>query len=191
MRLGHMALPAGPAKITPETIASAIFFLRGQKVMLDAHLAALYGVETKALTRAVGRNIARFPSDFMFQLSSQEFANLRRQFGTSSWGGLRYLPFAFTEQGIAMLSSVLNSRVAIRVNIQIVRVFMRMRELIITHKDIFIKLEQLEQRLLKQDQKVKKHDEEIQTIFNLLKELLHPVVVPRKRIGFKIGKETE
>ena len=159
--------------------------------MIDFDLAELYGVETKYLKRQVRRNASRFPEDFMFALSKTEWLNLRSQIGTSSWGGLRYLPFAFTEQGIAMLSSVLNSRVAIRVNIQIVRVFMRMRELIITHKDIFIKLEQLEQRLLKQDQKVKKHDDEIQTIFNLLKELLHPVVVPRKRIGFKIGKERE
>jgi hypothetical protein len=104
-------------EITAEYIAAAIFFLRGQKVMLDVHLAALYGVETKALTRAVRRNISRFPPDFMFQLSNQEFADLRRQFGTSSWGGRRHLPYAFSEQGVAMLSSVLRSERAVQVNI--------------------------------------------------------------------------
>jgi hypothetical protein len=119
-------------EIPSESIATAIFFLRGHKVMLDVHLAALYGVETKALTRAVRRNLVRFPADFMFQLSNQELANLRRQFGTSSWGGRRHLPYAFSEQGVAMLSSVLRSKRAAlesRYDSQFRSVFEAIREL--------------------------------------------------------------
>jgi len=108
-------------QLREEIIASAIHFLRGEKVMLDLDLAVLYGVETKQLKRAVKRNIERFPSDFMFELTRAEFENLRRQFGTSSWGGTRYPPYAFTEQGVAMLSSVLRSKRAIDVNIAIIR----------------------------------------------------------------------
>lgn len=180
MRLGHMALPAGPAKITPETIASAIFFLRGQKVMLDAHLAALYGVETKALTRAVGRNIARFPSDFMFQLSSQEFANLRRQFGTSSWGGRRHLPYAFTEHGVAMLSSVLRSERAVQVNIQVVRTFVRLRGMFASHDDLARKLAALESR----------YDAQFRSVFDAIRELMNPVKAGGRPIGFAPWKES-
>ena len=177
--------------LTEERIANKIYLVRGKRIMTDFDLADLYGVETKYLKRQVRRNKSRFPEDFMMTLSKREWLNLRSQFGTSSWGGIRHLPFVFTEQGIAMLSSVLNSRIAIQVNIQIIRVFTRMRELILTHKDIFLKLEQLERRMLKQDQSLKKHDDEIQIIFNILKELLHPVVVPRRRIGFRVGKEKE
>ena len=148
------------------------------KVMLDFELSELYETETKQLKRQVRRNIERFPDDFMFELTTEEFSDLRSQFGTSSWGGSRYTPMAFTEQGVAMLSSVLNSSTAIKVNIQIIRVFTRMKEMLLTNKDILLKLEQLEN-------KVSQHDENIQMIFEALKQLLNPPQEPRKRIGFK------
>lgn len=134
------------------------------------------------------RYIKRFPSDFMFQLTEKEYENLKSQNATSSWGGIRKLPFAFTEQGVAMLSSVLNSETAIEVNIQIIRIFTRIREVLLTNKDILLKMEQLEKRILKQDERTLKHEEEIQVIFNALKELLNLPNPPRKKIGFKISK---
>ncbi|MGH2568626.1 MAG: ORF6N domain-containing protein [Bacteroidota bacterium] len=120
--------------------------LRGQKAMLDFHLADLYGVETKALKRAVKRNVDRFPADFCFELSTEEMENLRYQFATSSWGGRRYVSYAFTEQGVAMLSSVLYSKQAVLVNIEIMRAFVRLREILATHKDLARKLEELEKK---------------------------------------------
>ena len=146
--------------------------------MLDMDLAEFYGVETKQLKRAVKRNIDRFPDDFMFELDDQEFENLRSQSGTSSWGGVRYAPMAFTEQGVAMLSSVLNSKRAIAVNVQIIRVFTKMRQLLMTHKDILLKLEKLER-------KTSKHDENFKIVFDYLKELLNPPTEPMRKIGFK------
>jgi len=147
--------------------------------MLDEDLAELYEVETKQLKRQVRRNIDRFPEDdFMFELTKDELENLRCQIGTSSWGGLRYMPMAFTEQGVAMLSSVLNSARAIKVNIQIIRIFTRIREMLLTHKDILLKLEQLES-------KVNRNDQDIQLIFKCLKQLLNPPQEPRPRIGFR------
>jgi hypothetical protein len=125
--------------IPDELIMSKIFLIRDKKVMLDNDLSELYEVETKQLKRSVRRNIKRFPEDFMFELTVKEFTNLRSQFGTSNWGGVRYVPMAFTEQGVAMLSSVLNSERAIAVNIQIIRLFTKMRELLSTHKDILQK----------------------------------------------------
>ena len=122
--------------VPDQVVMSKIYLIRDQKVMLDMDLAELYQVETKQLKRQVRRNIDRFPKDFMFELTKEEFTILRSQFGTSSWGGVRYAPMAFTEQGVAMLSSVLNSKTAIRVNIQIIRIFTKMRELILSHKDI-------------------------------------------------------
>jgi hypothetical protein len=138
----------------------------------------LYGVETRTLNQAVRRNIDRFPEDFMFQLTSKEFENLISHFVTSSWGGPRKLPFAFTEQGVAMLSSVLSSKTAIHVNIQIIRVFTRMRQMLLTHKDILLQLEKIERKFAS-------HDEDIQLIFKYLKQLLNPPQQPRRRIGFK------
>src|SRR5688500_9219114 len=137
--------------LADETVISKIYLIRGKKVMLDRDLAELYGVLTKNLNKAVKRNLDRFPEDFMFQLSKKETDDLRFQFGTSKseHGGARYSPYVFTEQGVAMLSSVLNSKQAIAVNIQIIRVFTRMRELLLTHKDILAKLEHLERKLLK------------------------------------------
>jgi hypothetical protein len=156
---------ASQSFIPDQVVISKIFLLRGCKVMIDADLAELYRVETKQLKRAVKRNIARFPRDFMFELKATEVKNLRCQFGTSSWGGPRYRPMAFTEQGVAMLSSVLGSDRAVQVNIHIIRVFTRMREMLLTNKDILLKLEQLEQ-------KVASNDGDIKVIFEYLKQFL-------------------
>src|ERR1700748_911345 len=126
--------------VPEEVLISKIFHIRDHNVMLDEDLANLYEVETKQLKRQVRRNIDRFPDDFMFELNREEFENLRSQIGASSWGGARYMPMAFTEQGVAMLSSVLNSARAIKVNIQIIRIFTRMREMLLNYKDIQLKL---------------------------------------------------
>ncbi len=168
--------------IPDERIINKIYLIRGQKVMLDRDLAEMYGVETRALNQAVKRNGKRFPGDFMFQLTKRELENLKSQIVTSSWGGSRKPPLAFTEQGVAMLSSVLNSETAIEVNIRVIRVFTRIREAILTHKDILLKVEQMEKKMTK-------HDDEIQMIFEALKELLNPPQEPRTPIGFKIGKQ--
>src|SRR6266403_1414037 len=135
-------IPVGP-------IEHAILVIRAQKVMLDRDLAALYGVETKNLNKAVRRNLDRFPTDFMFQLTSEEARNLRFQIGTSSsgYGGRRYLPYAFTEQGVAMLSSVLRSKQAVQVNVAIMRAFVRLREALALHKELARKLNQLEKKI--------------------------------------------
>ena len=166
-----------------ESISSLIYIIRGEKVMLDFDLAYLYGIETKRLKEQVKRNISRFPDDFMFQLTDEEFRNLRSQIATSSWGGSRYRPKVFTEQGVAMLSSILNSERAISVNIQIIRVFTRMRRMIESHKDILNKLEMLEKKDIELDEKVA-------LIFEYLKKLEQTKqedtdLKQRKRIGFK------
>jgi len=173
--------------VPEEVIMSKIYLIRNQKVMLDMDLAELYGVETKQLKRAVRRNMKRFPLDFMFELTPIEFENLRSQIGTSSWGGVRYPPMAFTEQGVAMLSSVLNSDRAILVNIQIIRIFTRMRELLLAHKDIIENFNKIEQKLAD-------HDNKILLIFEYLKQLEQVKqkeleVKERKRIGFKRSNE--
>jgi hypothetical protein len=173
-----------------DTIINRIYMIRGMRVIpmaIGRDLAEMYGVETKRLKEAVRRNINRFPEDFMFEMTQDEFTNWRTQFATSNAEkmGLRYAPFCFTEQGVAMLSSVLNSETAIEVNIQIIRVFTRMRELISNHKEILLKMEQFEKTLMKQDQKNQKYDEDIDMIFNALKQLIHQKNESRKRIGFK------
>lgn len=164
--------------IVEEEVVSKIYLIRDKKVMLDFDLAALYGVETKQLKRQVKRNPERFPKDFMFTLTNKEFDNLRSQIGASSWGGTRYMPMAFTEQGVSMLSSVLNSPTAIEVNIQIIRIFTKMKEMLLTHKDILLKMQKVETKLTG-------HDQDIKLIFEYLKKLLNPPQLPRKRIGFK------
>jgi len=141
-------------RIPDEFIASKIFVIRDKKVMLDEDLAELYDVETKRLNEQIKRNIARFPEDFMFQLSQKEFDNLKSQIATSSWGGRRKLPYAFTEQGVAMLSGVLHSERAIKVNIHIMRVFSQMRAMLASHKEILYKLEELERKDIEQDDKI-------------------------------------
>ena len=169
--------------IPDEIITQKIFLVKNQKVMRDADLAVLYGVETKQLKRQVKRNIARFPKDFMFQLTRKEYNSLRSQFGTLKRGEhTKYLPYVFTEQGVAMLSSVLNSERAIKVNIQIMRIFTKIREIAMTHKDVLLKLEQLER-------KFEKHDEDILAIFDTIKAILSPAKEPRRLIGFKRDDE--
>jgi phage regulator Rha-like protein len=168
-----------------EAIMAKIYFIRGSKVMFDRDLALLYGVETKRLKEAVKRNLSRFPDDFMFELSKEELANWRYQFSTSNSEkmGLRVAPFAFTEYGLLMLASVLNSERAIQINIQIVRIFSRMRTLIESHKEILKKLEMLERKDIELDEKVS-------LIFEYLKELEQTKqeetnFKQRKRIGYK------
>ncbi|MBX2954361.1 MAG: ORF6N domain-containing protein [Leadbetterella sp.] len=173
--------------IADDRIINKIYQLRERKIMLDSDLAELYGVETKVLNQAVKRNIERFPEDFMFQLSANEHNSLRSQNVTSNTkGGRRYLPFAFTEQGVAMLSSVLKSKTAIHVNIQVIRVFTRMRELLLNNREILLKLEKVEKKLLKQDTIQHRQGKEIQSIFEVLKELLNSPQEARKVIGFEI-----
>ncbi|MES2689316.1 MAG: ORF6N domain-containing protein [Bacteroidota bacterium] len=171
--------------ITDEHVVNKIYLVKGKRIMLDSGLAALYDVGTKVLNQSVKRNLSRFPEDFMFQLTEKEWQNLRSQTVTSSWGGRRTLPFVFTEQGVAMLSSVLGSETAIHVNIQIIRVFTRMREMLLNNKSILVKIEEIEQKILKQDISQKKQEEDIREIFDVLKELIRPVTATRKRIGFR------
>jgi len=166
-----------------EQIEQAILLIRGHKVILDRDLAQLYGVETKALKRAVRRNIGRFPSDFVFELTKEEYDSLRRQFGTLKRGGhSKYLPMAFSEQGVAMLSSVLNTKRAIQVNIAIMRAFVRLREVVSTHKKLEVKLSELER-------KMEKHDESIEAIFEAIRQLMTPPEKPRKKIGFEVEEK--
>lgn len=172
--------------IDEQKILNKISIIRGQKVMIDQDLSEMYGVETKQLKRQVKRNIDRFPKDFMFQLTIKEFENLRSQFGTSSWGGTRYMPLAFTEQGVAMLSSILNSKIAIEVNIKIIRVFTKMREYALTNKEILMQLAKLEKE-------VNGNSRDIENIFVVLKELISKQAMPskpRNKIGFKNYDET-
>ena len=158
-----------------ETIMSKIIIIRNEKVMLDKDLAKLYCVETKVLNQAIKRNIKRFPPDFMFKLIDEEFKNLRSQIVTSSWGGRRTPPYAFTEQGVAMLSSVLNSQRAIEVNIAIMRAFVKLRRMIESHKQLAVKLEKMEA----------KYDYQFKIVFEAIKELMSPLPKkPTRRIGF-------
>ena len=166
--------------ILAETMEKRIFIIRGQRVMLSSYLSELYGVEPRALIQAVKRNIDRFPEDFMFQLRKEEFNNLKSQNVISSWGGIRRAtPYAFTEQGIAMLSSVLNSQQAIQVNIQIMRTFVKIREYLSTHKVLAQKLKELES-------KFEGHDEQIKDIINAINQLLLPPEKPKRQIGFSV-----
>src|ERR1035438_1865962 len=164
-----------PSIIPAEGIERAILLIRGQKVMLDVNLATLYGVPTKAFNQAVTRNLNRFPKDFMFQLTGEEFANLRSQIVTSSWGGRRTAPFASTEQGVAMLSSVLHSDRAVQVNIEIMRAFVRLRQILASHADLARRLDSLE----------KKYDVQFKAVFDAIRELMRPAVPRRRAIGFQ------
>ena len=161
-------------------IRDKIHLIRGVQIILDKDLADLYEVETKNLNKAVKRNIERFPEDFMFQLSQEEYENLKSQIVTSSWGGARRArPYAFTEQGVAMLSSVLRSERAIQVNIAIMRAFVRLRQIFSTHKELAYKLAELER-------KIEKHDEEIKAIFEAIRRLMMSPQKPKRKIGFKV-----
>jgi hypothetical protein len=169
--------------VPDEIISSRIYLIRGKKVIIDQDLAKLYQVDTKVLKQAVRRNIERFPEDFMFELSNQEFTILRSQIATSSWGGTRYAPMVFTEQGVAMLSSVLNSAYAIMVNIQIMRVFTKVRELLVDNLSIRLEIEEIRKQL-------GNHDKNIELVFSYLDELIekHDNPKPRKAIGFKTAR---
>ena len=164
--------------IPQEVIEPKILMIRGHKVMLGRGSARLYGVSVKRLNEQVKRNMKRFPSDFMFFLTRQEVMNLRSQFATSSWGGIRYLPYAFTEQGVAILSSVLNSEIAVQVNIAIMRAFVKLRQILSMNKELAYKLNELEH-------KIERHDEDIQAIFEAIRRLTAPLPVkPKPQIGF-------
>ena len=161
--------------IPKEAIEKKILFIRQEKVMLDSDLAALYAVETKQLKRAVNRNIDRFPEDFMFELTREEYNSLRCHFGTLKKGAhSKYLPYVFTEQGVAMLSSVLNSKRAILVNIHIIRAFVKLRKMLGSHEDLRRKIENMEA----------KYDYQFKVVFDAIKELLTPPEKPKRRIGF-------
>jgi hypothetical protein len=175
-----------PTSLVPvEIIQSKIYLIRGHKVMLDKELSELYGVSTKRLKEQVRRNLKRFPEDFMFELTWEEAESSRSQIATLKKGGnVKYLPFAFTEQGVAMLSSVLNSDRAIEINIQIMRVFTKLREMMISHKDLARKIEDLERNF---QEKFQEHDKKIILIFNAIKELLadkEEAVKKRGPLGF-------
>ena len=167
-----------------EIISSKIYLIREQKVMLDKDLAELYGVTTGNLNKAVKRNIKRFPNDFMFQLSKGEFENLKFQFGISSWGGTRTLPYAFTEQGVAMLSGVLNSDRAIRVNIQIMRIFTKIRQALTDNLSLKLEIEEIKKKLQNQDKN-------IELVFSYLDELIgkQDNPEPRKSVGYKLPNQ--
>ena len=167
--------------ILPDVVVlNKIYVIRGQNVMTDNDLAELYQVETKRINEQVKRNLARFPEDFMFRINEDEFENLKSHSATSSWGGRRNLPYVFTEHGILMLSSVLSSERAITINIQIMRMFIKMRELLLSHKDLFQQIEEIRKKL-------GSHDDKIEMIYQYLKRF-RKSEEPIKKIGFKQGE---
>ncbi len=168
--------------IPGERIEKRIYFIRQQKVMLSTDLAALYEVEPRVLVQAVKRNIERFPEDFMFQLSEKEFTDLKSQIVISSWGGLRRgTPYAFTEQGVAMLSSVLRSKRAIQVNIEIMRAFVKLKQMLASNAKLACKLTALE----------KKYDAQFKVVFDAIRSLMTPPEKPKSRIGFRSVKKSK
>ena len=167
--------------VPAERIEKAILLIRGHKVILDSELAALYGVTTGNLNKAVTRNLDRFPNDFIFRLTGDEFENLKFHFGRSSWGGARKRPRAFTEQGVAMLSSVLRSRRAVRVNVEIMRAFVRLREMIASRADLVRRLDRLEER----------YDRQFRAVFEAIRALISEDATPRKQIGFQGSAEAQ
>ncbi|MBC9795468.1 ORF6N domain-containing protein [Sinomicrobium weinanense] len=173
--------------ILEEVVISKIYFIRGQKVMLDRDLSGLYDIDTKQLKRQVRRNMDRFPEDFMFEMTKEEFENWRCQFGTSNSSdkmGLRYVPFCFTEQGVAMLSSVLNSPTAIKVNIRIIRVFTKLRQALTDTVNLKLEIEEIKKKL-------SSHSKNIELVFSYLDELIEKKEnpVPRPRVGFKTNRK--
>ena len=166
-----------------ERIERKIYFIRDQKVMLDSDLAELYEVQTKILNKAVKRNLDRFPEDFMFRVAPEEIESLRFQIGTSntSRGGRRYLPYVFSEHGVAMLSSVLNSKRAVHMNIVIIRAFIKLREVLATHKDLARKIDDLEV-------KYQEHDHELKFVFDAIRKLISTPTPTKRKIGFASGK---
>ncbi len=176
----HEFEPSMPNESLIETVENAIHLIRGQRVMLDSDLTKIYGVELKRLNEQVGRNAKRFPIDFAFQLTRQEFTNLKSQFATSSsHGGKRKLPWVFTEHGAIMLASVLNSDVAIDASVRVVRAFVRLREMISANAELARKFSELERRL-------DTHDEQIAQLFEVIRQLLAPVPAKKREIGFHV-----
>ena len=173
-------MASDPTIIPTERIERSILLVRGHKVLLDSGLADLYGVETRVLVQAVRRNRNRFPDDFMFQLTKEEFADLKSQsvMSSSGWGGRRYPPYAFTEQGVAMLSSVLRSQRAVQVNIEIMRAFVRLRQMLASNQELSLRLDELEQ----------KYDEQFRAVFDAIRQLMAPPEPPRRRLGFSVGE---
>ncbi len=169
-----MSKSAHSQSIVASKISQKIYFLRGHRVMLSTDLARLYGVEARALIQAVQRNIDRFPADFLFQLTADEHKNLKSQFVISSWGGARTTPYAFTEQGVPMLSSVLRSPRAVRVNIAIMRTFVRLREMLATNQKLRRKIEDMEKR----------YDAKLQIVFATIESMLEDEDLPKRGIGF-------
>lgn len=167
---------AGSQSVIPTVhVERAILLIRGRRVMLSTHLADLYEVEPRVLVQAVKRNIERFPDDFMFQLTAEEFANLKSQFVISNRGGIRRAaPYAFTEQGVAMLSSVLRSIRAVQVNIEIMRAFVRLRQLLASNEELSQRLDELEKR----------YDQQFRAVFDAIRQLMTPPEPPRRRLGF-------
>ncbi len=179
-----MATKDGLLLIQPEQIEHQILLIRGHRVMLDRDLASLYGIETKNLNKAVRRNLDRFPGDFMFQLTAEEADCLRFQFGTLTRGHhFKYLPHVFTQEGVAMLSSVLRSPRAIQVNIAIMRVFVRLREMLALHRELSHKLAELERD-------VERHDTSIRTLFDAIHHLTAPALKPHRKIGFQVKEDS-
>lgn len=166
--------------VPDKTVMNKIYMIREQKVMMDSDLAELYGVETKVLKQAVRRNMSRFPADFMFEMTVEELETLRSQFVTSNVarGGTRYMPFCFTEQGLTMLSCVLNSERAIHVNIQIIRIYTQIRQMLLAHKEVFMRVAEVEKEVVK-------HDQKIELLFNYLSKFIEKEGKPRTEIGFK------
>jgi ORF6N domain len=183
----NLPVPVRGVPVTPELVERRIYLIRGQKIMLDSDLAELYRVATKALNQAVRRNASRFPADFMFQLTQEEADILRSQFATSSLrsqfvtsnarGGRRFLPYAFTEHGVAMLSSVLKSARAVQMNIVIVRAFVKLREILASNRELAQRLDRVETRL-------KQHGSAIGVVVDEIKKLRAPVAISKRRIGF-------
>ncbi len=174
--------------VSPDQIETAVLVLRGEKVLLDAHLAVLYGVTTGALNQAVRRNRSRFPPDFMFQLTMEEFENWKSQIVISNPAakmGVRHRPYAFTEQGVAMLSSVLRSQRAVRVNIEIMRAFVRLRKVVAVNTEFAARLDELERR-------VGKHDEQFNAVVRTIRQLMEPPPTnPRRKIGFHVTVDSD
>jgi phage regulator Rha-like protein len=169
-----------------EKITSKICLIRKEKVMLDSDLAELYGVETKVLVQALKRNIDRFPKDFMFQLTADQYKILRSQFVTTTWGGRRYPPYVFTEQGVAMLPSVLKSKRAIKVNISIMRAFVELRKFLYSNDKLAVKLNELEKETKK---RFEEHQKQISLIFEAIKQLIKDDSKPIKKVGFTLPKK--
>jgi hypothetical protein len=170
-----------------QNIDGLIYTIRGKRVMIDSDLAVLYGIETGNLNKAVNRNRSRFPEDFMFRLTPAEAENLRFQIGISRWGGRRYLPSAFTEHGVVMLSSVLGTERAVRVNIRVVRAFVLLRTALATSKDLTRRMEGVEKKLAEHDAALGDHVDAIRAVFDEVRRLMGPPDGPKRRIGFSDG----